>query len=155
MRKLLLILFFLPVWIMPAYAQVNHDSLSFISWGLHKNVLFNRFDKQLNTYNLNTVLNYSGNYKDLSYQLNENYTSTIIKSVPKNIKDEHYFVFSTEYKLFDNFNLGVLTNNNILSDDRRIALNQASVFNGFVFAKYIPEDKMYVAPFFGYSNNNQ
>ena len=51
--------------------------------------------------------------------------------------------------------MGILASNNILSDNRRIEINSASISNAALFATYTPEDKIYVSPFIGYSNNRQ
>lgn len=137
------------------WGQTSHDSLnlSIASW--NKKYLSTRFDKQLNTYNLYTMLNFGQQTGDFFIGLNENYLSTLVRSAPKNIKDEHFFSFITEYSLNSNFKIGMLANNDILSDDRKIALNQASNSNISLYMKYFPFDGVYAAPFGGYSNNNQ
>ncbi|MGE5680420.1 MAG: hypothetical protein ACM34K_06010 [Bacillota bacterium] len=137
------------------WGQTSHDSLnlSIASWNIK--YLSTRFDKQLNTYNLYTMLNFGQQTGDFFIGLNENYLSTLVRSAPKNIKDEHFFSFITEYSLNSNFKIGMLANNDILSDDRKIALNQASNSNISLYMKYFPFDGVYAAPFGGYSNNNQ
>jgi hypothetical protein len=44
---------------------------------------------------------------------------------------------------------------NILSDNRRIEINQASVSSAILFAQYMPEEFLLIDPFFGYSFNRQ
>jgi hypothetical protein len=136
-------------------AQTNRDSLNFSISSWNKNNLLTRLDKQLNTYNLYTILNFAQNLGDVFVGLNENYNSTLIRALPQNIKDEHFFSLITEYNLGKNIKLGMLANNDILSDDRKIALNQASNSNASLYVKYNPLSNIYAVPFAGYSNNVQ
>lgn len=138
-----------------SFAQSSRDSLSFISSIWNKSFFSTKFDKQLNTYNFGTAFSFSRKFDNLIVGMSENYNSTLIRAIPKNIKDEHYFSFLSEYAFADNLKLGLLANNNILSDDRKIALNQASLLNASLYTKWMPAERVYLAPFGGYSNSNQ
>ncbi len=113
------------------------------------------FDKQLNTYNLRTLLDYGERINDLYFGLSENFNSTVIKLKPKNVKDEHYFSFITEYSFSKYFASGLIFNNNILSDNKNLGLSDASLFNSTLFTKFITAEKIVIAPFIGYSINRQ
>lgn len=138
-----------------AFAQSNPDSLSFSTSMWERNFFGTKFDKLLSTYNLGTSLNFGRRFDKLFFGINENYNSTLIQAAPKNIKDEQYFSFITEYSLNNFLSLGVTGNNDILSDNRKIALNQATILNGSFYTKFSPLERVYVTPSIGYSNNNQ
>ncbi|MCU7491862.1 MAG: hypothetical protein HF312_03995 [Ignavibacteria bacterium] len=138
-----------------AFAQSNPDSLSFSTSLWERNLFSTKFDKLLSTYNLGTSLNFGRRFGKLFFGINESYNSTLIQGSPKNIKDEQYLSFITEYPLTGYMSLGVQANNDILSDNRKIDLNQASILNGSFYMKLSPLDRVYVTPSIGYSNNNQ
>lgn len=136
-------------------AQSSPDSLSFSTSTWERNFINTKFDKLLSTYNLGTAFNFGGRFDRFFFGMHENYSSTLIRSTPKNIKDEHYFSFITEYTLNDFIRFGLLANNDILSDNRKIALNQASLLNGSFYTKLLPLERVYITPSIGFSNNNQ
>ncbi|MGE5499839.1 MAG: hypothetical protein ACM3Q2_17335, partial [Syntrophothermus sp.] len=138
-----------------AFAQSNPDSLSFNTSTWERNIFSTKFDKLLSTYNLGTSLNFGRRFDKLFFGINESYNSTLIQGTPKNIKDEQYLSLITEYPVTDYMSLGVQANNDILSDNRKIDLNQASILNGSFYTKLNPLERVYVTPSIGYSNNNQ
>lgn len=153
MSKKFLILFFFITAVLSA--QVNRDSLSFFLSSYKNKVLSSVFDKQLNTYNLNSLLNYNINSQKFFIGVSEEFRSTIVKSNTKNIKDEQYLSLIGEYNLSQSLKLGGLVNNNIYSDDRSLAFNKTSNLHTTLFAKYNPAKELNFIPFFGYSENNQ
>ncbi|MCX6149484.1 MAG: hypothetical protein NTX22_03050 [Ignavibacteriales bacterium] len=138
-----------------SYAQIRSDSLIFASTNRPANIFSTRFDKQLSTYNLRNSLYLNENFGNYFVGLYEDYFSTLIKLNPKSIKDEQYFSFITEYSLHNNFQTGIFLNNNILSDDRKLGLNEASIFSASFFTRWRPYDSVTIAPHFGYSINRQ
>lgn len=138
-----------------AFAQSSPDSLSFSTSMWERNFFSTKFDKLLSTYNFASSLNFGRRFGKVFFGINENYNSTLIRATPKNIKDEQYLSFITEYSLNNFMSLGVLANNDILSDNRKIALNQASILNGSFYTKFRPVEQVYITPSIGYSNNNQ
>ncbi len=146
-------LLFLPI--PKADAQILSDSLEYIAVKNPFNKLTTKFDKQLNTYILNSNIFYNNNFGKFSFKVSEDYNSTFIKSAEKSIKDEHFFSMSTAYKLKPYLNIGISALNNILSDNRKIEINQASESNVVLFSKFIPEDRIYISPYLGYANNRQ
>lgn len=147
----ILILFFSQTLI----AQVNRDSLSFFLNNYQSKNVYSVFDKQLNTYNLNSLFNYNYSSDKIFIGLAEDFRSTIVKSNTKNIKDEQYFSLIGQYNLNERLKFGGLLNNNIYSDDRRIDINQTSNLNSTLFIKYNPFEKINIVPFAGFSVNNQ
>ncbi|HEX2868870.1 MAG TPA: hypothetical protein VHO03_17655 [Ignavibacteriales bacterium] len=138
-----------------AQQQGSSDSLSYSTSRWERNLVATKFDKLLSTYSLGSSVNLSKRFGQFFFGMNENYNSTLIQGTPKNIKDEQYFSFITEYALSDILRLGVLANNDVLSDNRKIALNQASVLNGSFYTRLSPMDRVSITPSIGYSNNNQ
>jgi len=131
------------------------DSISFFRTGGIKDVLITSFEKQLNTYYLNSGINYGGEFGRLFLTLHENYHSTFIRSAEKNIRDEHSFLLNTGYNLDTAFDIRLSLSNIILSDNRKIEINEASVSNAILLAGFSPYDDILISPFGGYTNNRQ
>lgn len=150
-RILLLILLLTSLF----YAQTKNDSLEHIGYGEKNSEFSTKLDKQLSTYTLinNFRLNKSINSFDVS--LFENYNSTLIRSTEKNVKDEHFFTFKTLYNISPEFSVGVRVNNNILSDNRKIEINNASISDILMLSNVILMQGVSVTPFWGYTNNRQ
>lgn len=153
--KIILAVYFLFFSTSNANAQVLSDSLEYIVVKNPLNKLSTKLDKQLNTYILNSNVFYNNNFGKFSFKVSEDYSSTFIKSAEKSIKDEHFFSMSTAYQLKPYLNIGISALNNILSDNRKIEINQASESNVVLFSQFIPEEKIYVSPYIGYANNRQ
>jgi hypothetical protein len=155
LSELFLPVLFILLFFPKNYSQVLSDSLDYIVVENPLNKLSTKFDKQLNTYILNSDIFYNKTFGNFSFKVSEDYNSTFIKSADKSIKDEHFFSFTSAYKLKSFFNIGLSALNNILSDNRKIEINQASESNAVLFTQFIPEDKIYITPYFGYANNRQ
>ncbi len=136
-------------------AQSEIDSLQFILVENPLNLLSTKLDKQLNTYYLSSKLFYNKTLGKYSFDITEDYNSTFIKSADKSIRDEQFFSASAAYNITPYFKTGFLGNNTILSDNRKIEINQASVSNVMIFSDLSPGAKFHISPFFGYSNNRQ
>lgn len=136
-------------------AQTRVDSLEFIRPFSKNNLLISRLDKQLNTYSLNSGLNYFYRFSDFSFGLNEDYKSNFFKGVEKTIRDEHHFSLNLNYNFFNELDFGLSANNTILSDSRTLEINQSSISNILIFSKIKPFKDFSIAPFSGYSNNRQ
>ncbi len=158
-NKSFITLFFTIIFIFFSFpktqCQVLSDSLDYIVVENPLNKLATKFDKQLNTYILNSDLFYNKTFGNFSFKLSEDYNSTFIKSANKSIKDQHFFTFTSAYKFTPFLNIGLSALNNILSDNRQIEINQASESNTVLFTQFIPEEKIYITPYFGYANNRQ
>lgn len=136
-------------------AQSEIDSLQFILVEKPLNLLSTKLDKQLNTYYLASKLFYNQVLEKYSFDVTEDYNSTFIKSADKSIRDEQFFSASAAYNITPYLKTGFLGNNTILSDNRKIEINQASVSNAMVFSDISPGEGFHISPFFGYSNNRQ
>jgi len=136
-------------------AQSEIDSLQFILVENPLNLLSTKLDKQLNTYYLSSKLFYNQVIDKYSFDVTEDYNSTFIKSADKSIRDEQFFSASAAYKIAPFIKIGFMGNNTILSDNRKIEINQASVSNAMVFSDLTPGSNIHLSPFFGYSNNRQ
>lgn len=154
MRKLVICLIVL-ISASVLHGQTGTDSLFFADSLSSSKGIISRFDKQLNTYNLNSIIYANHKFGRFFFSILEDYNSTLIKSVPRNIKDEQNLAFMMEYQFFPKLSSGILLRNQILSDSRRLGLNEASEINSYFFTKYVPLPNVQVKPYFGYSNNRQ
>jgi len=138
-----------------ANAQTRIDSLEFLRPPSRYNLLSTRLDKQLNTYFLNSGLNYSNQFNDLFLGINEDYRSSYIRGIEKTVRDEHHFSMNINYELAEKLSLGIVGNNSILSDTRTLEINQSSISNLILFSRFKLMKDLSFAPFGGYSNNRQ
>ena len=137
------------------FSQSSSDSLDYIPLTKSINLLSSYFDKQLNTYSLNTGFAYNQDLSDFNFKIFENFNSKLVKSGANNRRDEQNFSLLTSYKISSTFSSGISVDNKILSDSRQIEINQASISNVSLFTLYSPEPGMVFSPFVGYSNNRQ
>ena len=138
------------------YGQTtSRDSSNFSQSDYQQNKLDNLFNKQLNTYILNTTFVYSSRSNNFFWGLNENYTSTINKTSFNNVKDEQYLSFIADYRISQFLQPGFLLKHSIYSDDRKIDINQASYLDAILYAKLYPLNRIQITPYFGYSDNQQ
>ncbi len=152
---LLLISFFIIIPGDSSISQVYTDSLEFIRITYPLNLFSTNLDKQLNTYTLSSKLLYSILPEKMDLNLQENFNSTYVRSAEKSIRDEQYLTLSGVYKIVPELGLGLRAFSSILSDNRKIELNQASSSYAAVFTQILPYDRIILSPFFGYTNNKQ
>lgn len=138
-----------------AFSQSVKDSLNFSHYNYQKDIFRTSFEKRLNTYNLRSGLNYSYNFNGLFLGIHENYFSSLVTSNKKNIKDEQAISLFGEYKFTPYLSAGILTQNSIYSNDRKIAINEASTVYSTFFTKISPIDQLKIIPYGGYSINKQ
>jgi hypothetical protein len=138
-----------------AYSQRYLDSLEFTFSTPLRDLFSTNFDKQLNTYSLGSFFALQKNLNDFTLRVTENYYSTFIKTAQKSIRDEHHFTLNGTYRLNDFLKIGGSAQNTILSDNRRIEINQASISNAVLFTELTPVRNITVNPFGGYVNNRQ
>lgn len=138
-----------------ASAQVRVDSLEYLGLSLKQNLLFTRFDKQLNTFYLNSGLKLFIESEKFELMVNENYNSTFVRIPQSSARDEQHLTLRSAYKYFNNFKLGLLGSSTVLSDNRRLELNQASVSFATLFSEIEPARNILFSPFGGYSRNSQ
>lgn len=137
------------------HAQIEKDSSVFSSANYSIKFLNNTIDKQLNTYIFNTQLKHSINSSKYFFGINENFSSTIISTVEKNIKDEQFLKLLGHYNFTEKIIGGIYLTNNIYSDNRQVAINKTSALNASLFLKFIPAKDIELIPFGGLSSNNQ
>jgi len=137
------------------YPQTRADSLEYLRSFARINLFNTRFDKQLNTFYLNSQFQIYTKLDDVLIRLNENYNSTFVRSQNNNTRDEQHFNLITKYNLSNKLSLGLAGSNSVLSDNRSLAINDASVAYATLFSVYNPVDRISLAPFAGYSSNKQ
>ncbi|MBK7630444.1 MAG: hypothetical protein IPJ23_07065 [Ignavibacteriales bacterium] len=147
----LIILFVNPI----SHTQTRVDSLEF-SGRLPTFNLFNTsFDKQLNTFHLNTQLQLYSNFDKIIIHLNENFGSTFIRNETKNTRDEQHFNLTSKYLFNNDISFGVTGSSSLLSDNRSLGINESAVNLAAVFSELKPDKNIRLTPFVGYSSNRQ
>lgn len=137
------------------FAQSVSDSLSILSTVEQQNKFHTKFDKQLNTYYLTAGFRYGHNFGKSHISIFENFNSTFIKSGEKSIRDEQVFSILGAHDFNPSLSSGIYVNSVILSDNRRIEINQASASSVNIFTGYKPQEKIALTPFIGIANNRQ
>ncbi|MFH1194614.1 MAG: hypothetical protein V1720_02805 [bacterium] len=136
-------------------AQFNRDSLNFTYDNYSPIGFTNIFDKQLNTYSLNTGIKYGYTGNKFFIGVNEIFNSTLVKSAESNIKDEQNFSLLGEYSLTDKIKTGGFLNHIMYSDNRQMDINNASNLVTTLYTKILPANKITLTPFGGFSSNKQ
>lgn len=154
MKKVLAALFLL-IFTSSLFAQFERDTSIFMLMPFRNRLVTAGTDKQLNTFNFVSQLKQFYNTPNLFFGINENFISTIIRSADYNIKDEHYLSAIAEYQFSSLAKFGFLFNNNAYSDDRKTAINKASILNFSGYTRISPSNNLQLIPYFGLSNNTQ
>jgi hypothetical protein len=137
------------------FPQSIKDSLNFSYSSYLTDYFKTTLEKRLNTYDLRSNFNYSLNYDKFFFGIEEKYFSSLVSSTQKNIKDEQDLSILGEYKYSPFLKFGILTQNSIYSNDRRIAINDASNLYSTFYTKILPIDQLTLVPYAGYSVNRQ
>lgn len=151
----LLIFLFLTLSFEYSMSQTRVDSLEYLGRYPTYNILQSRFDKQLNTYSLNTGFNIYSKFGEYDFRIFEDFKSSYIRGTESTIRDEQHLDLAFSRNFSKKFNLGVTANNSILSDNRLLGINQSSISAASLFTKYSPFERIIFAPFAGYANNRQ
>lgn len=138
-----------------SFAQSSIDTLEYKITLQPLNRIFTNFDKQLNTYFLNSGFDVSGFSAPFSFNVSESFRSTLVKAVSNSIRDEQYFVLRGNYKFTSGLNAGLYVKSNLLSDDRQLAINQTAINQGTIFTEIELLRQIYFTPYGGYSINKQ
>jgi len=136
-------------------AQSTPDSSLFIIPISSLNRLFSNFDKQLNTYYLNTGFDLYGSSSNFEYRLNQNYRSTLIQTNKNIVRDEEYFFALGKYKLSSQWKQGIALSSNIVSDDRQLGINQATINQVITLSELYFIRGLILTPYGGFSDNRQ
>ena len=136
-------------------SQTRVDSLEYLGNVFKVNLLNTRFEKQLNTFYLNSRFQLMQNIDKVSIRINENFSSTFIRNESKNTRDEQHFNLNTKYLLSKNFSLGIAGSSSLLSDNRSFGINESAVNYAALFGEVSPAEKIRISPFGGYLNNRQ
>ena len=119
------------------------------------NRLFSNFDKQLNTYYLNSGFDLYGSFSKIEYKINQNYRSTLIQSNQNSIRDEQYLFAIGKYQFSNSWKQGVAISSNIVSDDRQLGINQATINQLITLSELYFIRGLILTPYGGYSDNRQ
>lgn len=138
-----------------SYCQVTIDSSLYFIPVSSLNRLFSNFDKQLNTYYLNTGFDLVGSFERFEYKVNQNYRSTLIQSTTNSIRDDEYLFALGKYKLTDSWKQGIVLTSNIVSDDRQLGINEATIYHAMTMTELAFLRGLLLTPYGGYSENSQ
>jgi hypothetical protein len=138
-----------------SFSQTRVDSLEYLGKFFNVNLFNTLFDKQLNTFHLNSQLQLYGNYNDVLIRINENFGSTFIRNETNNTRDEQHFNLNAKYLFRKDVSFGILGSSSLLSDNRSLGINESAVNYASVFSEVQPIDKLQLNPFGGYSSNTQ
>jgi hypothetical protein len=155
LKKYSLLLLLILLQTADCFAQSSIDTLEYRITIQPLNRIFTNFDKQLNTYYLNSGFEVSGSTDPFSFSIRENFRSTLVKAGSNSIRDEQYFIFRGNYKFTHGLNAGLSVKSNLLSDDRQLAINQTAINHATFFTEIELMQKIYFTPFGGYSINKQ
>jgi len=138
-----------------SYAQVEIDSAQYSIPTSPINRLFSNFDKQLNTYYLNTGFDLYGRSSKFEYRINQNYRSTLLKTNQNSIRDEQNFFALGKYGISNVWKQGIAIRSNIVSDDRQLGINQATIHQVVTLSELNFLSGLTFIPYGGYSDNRQ
>ena len=136
-------------------AQVLIDSSMYSIPLSSLNTLFTNFDKLLNTYYLNSGFDIYGSNSKFEYRLNQNYRSTLIQSTENSTRDEEYLYALGKYRVSNIWKQGILLRSNLLSDSRKVGINQSVINQAILLSDLQPAYWLELIPYGGYSNNQQ
>lgn len=136
-------------------AQSTPDSTLYLIPVSSLNRLFSNFDKQLNTYYLNTGLDLYGSFSKFEYRINQNFRSTLIQTNQNSVRDEKYLFALGKYKLSNGWKQGIAISSNIVSDDRQLGINQATINQAVTLSELYFIRGLILTPYGGYSDNRQ
>jgi len=151
--SLLLLLILLPI--ADYFAQSSIDTLEYKITLQPVNRLITNFDKQLNTYYLNSGFELFSSSDPFSFTIKENFRSTLVEAGSNSIRDEQYFIFRGNYKFNHSLNAGLSIKSNLLSDDRQLAINQTAINQTTVYTEIELLRQTFFTPYGGYSINKQ
>jgi hypothetical protein len=137
------------------FAQSTPDSTLYFIPVSSLNRLFSNFDKQLNTYYLNTGIDLYGSFSKFEYRVNQNYRSTLIQTNQNTLRDEQYLFALGKYKLSNGWKQGIAITSNIVSDDRQLGINEATIYQAVTLSELNFIRGLTLTPYGGYSDNRQ
>ena len=138
-----------------SYSQTRVDSLEFLGRFINANLFNTTFDKQINTFHLNSQLQLFGNFDNVLIRMNENFGSTFIRNESKNTRDEQHFDLNAKYLFRKDISFGIAGSSSLLSDNRSLGINESAVNYAAVFSELKPIENLRFAPFGGYTSNRQ
>ena len=136
-------------------AQIEADSVQYSVPISSLNRLFSNFDKQLNTYYLNTGFDLYGSTSKFEYRINQSFRSTLLKSNQNSIRDEGSLFALGKYRINNGWKQGIAVRSNIVSDDRQLGINEAVINQVVTLSELDFLRGLTLTPYGGYSDNRQ
>jgi len=120
-----------------------------------RNFTQTQFERNINTFTWNARAYYENIWKDWSLKFNERYSSTLIKTDKKFIKDEQNLLWSVRKQISKPLSIKLQAASIIFSDDRAIGINNASMHSLLGGLDYSPYDFLQITPLVGIKFDNQ
>ncbi|MFA6457462.1 MAG: hypothetical protein WCW40_11625, partial [Bacteroidota bacterium] len=117
--------------------------------GLDSNSAALRFERNVNTYFWNAYAQYLLTTGDFFLRLNDNFTSTFIKSQFSSYRDEQNFSISTAKKISGPFAAAVEAQSFVLSDNQNLGSSNAGIHSGAVGITFQPSRRFFITPMIG------
>ncbi|MFA6469768.1 MAG: hypothetical protein WCW35_12775 [Bacteroidota bacterium] len=130
-------------------AFVHPQMLPQPSLGLDSNSAAIRFERNVNTYFWNANAQYLLSTDDYFLRMNDNFTSTFIKSQFSSYRDEQNFSLSTSKKVSGPFAIAAEAQSFVLSDNQNLGSSNAGIHSGAVGITYRPSRQFFVTPMIG------
>ena len=113
------------------------------------------FERNLNTYFWKGTTYYEGSVGDWDIRLRELFRSTLIQTHQKFIKDEQNFALVVARKLTEKVGMQFDASSLVLSDNRAIGINRASIHSGLVGLRFQLDKIGTIIPSVGVKSDNQ
>jgi hypothetical protein len=120
-----------------------------------RNLTQTHFERNINTFNWDMRAYYENTWRDWSLKLSELYSSTLIKTDKKFIKDQQSLWISLGNQISVPLRVKLQASSVIFSDDRAIGINSASTHSLLGGVEYSPGDFLQVIPLAGVKIDNQ
>lgn len=113
------------------------------------------FERNFNTFTWDTRANYERMFEDVSIRLNERFSSTLIRTSEKFVKDNQELGFLIGKKISSKTNLLLDGSSLIFSDNRNIGINKASIHSVLTGFSFQPSARAEISPRIGIKFDNQ
>lgn len=108
-----------------------------------------RFERNVNTYLWNANAQYLFNDNDLFLNLNNRFTSSLIRSQFKSFRDEQNFSIASSKKISDQISAAMEARSLILSDNQTLGSSNAGIHSAAFGVTYRPEPNISLTPLIG------
>lgn len=136
--------------------EISFSQTTNLSDSIYNSNTFNTiFYNDINTANLNSLLNYSHNFKKFGVSVGNYYLSNVSKLDKNFFRDYNNFHFLLFYKLKDNLDAGLGFQNKFLTDDKNVETNKNNSSYVFTNLDYRVNQNVYMNTRLGIKKEDQ